>query len=576
MSEAAIGSGDGETLVGGRYLLAELLGVGGTGSVFAAEDITAGGARVAVKLLHPHLCRDEASREVFLREARLATGIVHENVVRVHGAGMHDAGGLEMPWIAMDLVRGSTLREHVDTAGPLGLSESLSVAEGVLAGLQAAHDVGVVHRDISPQNVILDRAEGVALTASMVRIVDFGLADLAGRTTRGDDVLLTRTGPSAGVIGNASYMSPEQAQGLPVRAVSDLYQVGAVLVFAVTGDPPFPRETTAQVMRAHISAPPPVISAIVPTARQLDRIVTRAMAKTPAKRFRDAAEFRAAVVSAQEVIRTADGRADEGTGDGEQMVGFGHDPDARAEAVTRTLVLSSDAAEPLSYLSPGAALPHADAPAPRASSGAAAAVIAGALILGLAVWGVASATGTPDVVVASPSAAPPATPQAPSTVPSPVMEPVPESVVPQEVQVPRLSGTLNDAEAALAVSGLTLGSVTRVESAHPADQVLSQLPEGGTAPAGSAVDVTIASGDNVVPQLSGLSFAAASALLSSSGFDVTADRADASPTTIVVRSEPGAGAVLRLGVTIALVLSAPTPAPTETTDPGVIDEEPLP
>ena len=128
-----------EGLVGGRYALGELLGVGGTGSVFAAVDREAADARVAVKLLHPHLCADEAARAAFLREAARAADLIHPNIVRIHGAGLHDAAGVTMPWIALDLLDGPTLRERVAAAGPLPPAEAAAVVDGVLAGLAVAH-----------------------------------------------------------------------------------------------------------------------------------------------------------------------------------------------------------------------------------------------------------------------------------------------------------------------------------------------------------------------------------------------------------------------------------------------------
>ncbi|WP_127820518.1 PASTA domain-containing protein, partial [Microbacterium sp. CPCC 204701] len=157
--------------------------------------------------------------------------------------------------------------------------------------------------------------------------------------------------------------------------------------------------------------------------------------------------------------------------------------------------------------------------------------------------------------------------------PSPTAAPVPPSaepdptVPPAEVSVPTLHGSLADAEAALRAAGLALGTVTRVESAEAADRVLSQQPAEGVLPPGGAVNVTVASGTNVLPQASGLTLGAASALLSSAGFDVVGDRPDAAASTLVVRSEPGAGAVLRLGVRVTLILSGATPTPTGTATP---------
>lgn len=532
-------------LVGDRYLLGELLGVGGTGSVFAAEDTQNPDARVAIKLLHPHLCSDEASRDAFLREAQHAARIVHPNVVFVRGAGMHDAGGLIMPWIAFDLVQGPTLRERVEREGPLAVADVVAVGEGLLAGLAAAHRVGVVHRDISPNNVILE-------DATAVRIIDFGLADVTGRSTRGGNILLTseKDGECA-VVGNAAYMSPEQAQGLPVRSVSDLYQVGAVLYFAATGLPPFPRATTTQVMQAHVAAPPPVLSALVPVARPLDRIITRAMAKTPALRFRDAEEFRGAIAAVMVAPIAADAADAAATR-------------TDAESHTRLLPAGVDDADPFRYLFADAGeRPSEGATTDRSRGGLAVAVV-GTVIVGLAAWGVVTAAGspdTPDTPVSTPERSAPAVLE-PSPEASPTTNTSPPAVaVLESVSVPTLRGSLAEAEAQLTAAGLILGRVTYVESPIAADQVLTQYPLGGAAAAGSTVDLTVASGKNVVPPVSGLTFAAASALLTSAGFLVSGDRPDATASMVVIRSDPDTGAVLPLGASVTLIRGAATPSP---------------
>ena len=600
--------GDDGELIGGRYALGELIGVGGTGSVFAAVDHGAGGSgvpgasgagasgadEVAVKLLHPHLCEDEASRAAFLREASHVMGLRHPNIVRVRDAGLHDAAGVTMPWIALDLLQGPTLREWVEATGRLAPTDAAAVVAGVLAGLGAAHRAGIVHRDISPQNVILhgvgDRSPGTPLTPDLVRIVDFGLADVTGRSTRGGDVLLAADRAETGVVGNAAFMSPEQAEGRPVRAVSDLYQVGAVLYYALTGRPPFPRESTAQVMQAHVTAPPPVPSVLATGARPFDRVVTRAMAKTPARRFRDADAFAAAVAEASALVR---GAADagttgadltgEGAAGGAGTVGdaggagapvHGEDAETGSAHTSATRIL---APQPLGYLSPALAPAPATSAAPvvPARGGIAAGVI-GVLILALAGWAVAAATAQPGTT-APPAAPTPeisaiepaAEPSAPS--PAPTAATPPPAPVDTAVAAPTLYGTLADAEAALRAAGLALGTVTRIESSAPADRVLGQRPAAGEQiAAGTAVDVTIASGANVVPLVAGMSYASAVALIESAGFAAVADRTDAGPAATVTVTQPGAGAVLRVGVTVTLVLSAPstpTPGPTAPTPP---------
>lgn len=290
-------------LLGGRFRLGDLLGVGGSASVFEAVDVDdPASGPVAVKLLHPHLCDSPEARADFLREAEVARTVRHENLTRVHAAGVHEAAGVWTPWLAVELVAGGSVAERVRERGPLDVLESVAVTRGVLAALGALHAAGYVHRDVTPGNVLLAGPRSAApvggvLTAADVRLADFGTADASGR------VALARAG--GGVVGTAAFISPEQAAGLPVRAAADLYQAGALLYFMLTGQPPFPRATPAQVVDAHLSAPPPVPSALARDARPLDRIVTRAMTKTPARRFRDAEEFSVALAEVGTLLSPA-------------------------------------------------------------------------------------------------------------------------------------------------------------------------------------------------------------------------------------------------------------------------------
>ncbi|TFC27361.1 serine/threonine-protein kinase [Cryobacterium sp. TMT1-3] len=579
--------GNDAELLDGRYRLGELLGVGGSASVFAAEDLTATGqgdqtCLVAVKMLHPHLCRDAATREAFFREARAAKPLRHPNVAAVHEFGLHEAGGVTMAWIALDLVDGPTVSDWVEANGPLQPASAAAVLDGVLAALEAAHALGIVHRDVTPQNVMLDGAgrahRGEALTSAQVRLVDFGLAAATGYAALGSDVLLTEHEPAAsgdagpaaaatseraptGVVGNVNFMSPEHAQGKPVRAAGDLYQCGALLYFMLTGQPPYPRDVAALVLEAHVSAPPPVPSVLVPAARALDRIVTRAMTKTPARRYRTAAEFR--TVLADAISRdTSRLSATDAT-----AIAIG--PDSPT-AVTK--MLAPGGAGNLDYLTP--LEPAADHETTQSafvgSAGGVVTMLSVAAVMGLAIWGAISATAGPGMseptspgYVTSPTATaiPPHAPTAAPTVPSTV-PPTATPTVPEQVLMPTLFGTLTDAETTLRAAGLTLGTITRIESAEVADRVLSQYPTAGEPlPASSTVDVTVASGTNTVPQVGGISAAAATALLQSAGFAATMIPVDGPVTATVTGTQPGAGAVLRVGLTVTLLLSTPAPSP---------------
>lgn len=570
--------GDGPVpLFAGRFALGDLLGVGGSAAVYEAQDTAASDAaggprRVALKVLHQHLSADAALREAFLREARAAAGVRHPNVAAVLDAGGDDASGLPQAWIALELVAGGSLADRVATTGPMSPAETVAVLDGVLAALEAAHAGALVHRDVSPSNVLLARATGAGPAEAIdVRLTDFGLADATGRAARGRDVLRTddEAGDDAGVIGNPHYMSPEQAQGRPVRAAGDLYQVGALGYFLLTGQPPYPRHSSADVLTAHVSAPPPVPSALVPAARPLDRIITHAMAKAPARRFRDAADFRAALAETTLAVAPPLRETSDGLGTASTTgAGLVAEVATGGAADHTTRVLEPDEQHYLGYLEPKGA---PDEPVLRqpASSSVFAGVVA-VLVLAAAVWGTVAAASppgpeptpslTPAPTVSMPAVSTP-TPdpttdatEEPSSAPAPVL-----------VDVPVLGGTLVDAQYALAQAGLGLGAVTQASSPEAADQVLGQHPAAGQqVESGSSVDLTVASGLNEVPDVAGMDPVAAATLLRAAGFTVAGV-----PTSVGTADGtlPAAGTTLPVGTTLTIVLVEPTPSPTPSLPP---------
>jgi serine/threonine-protein kinase len=560
-------TGTSDAALGGRFVLGDLLGVGGSASVYEADDLhraDADGApvRVAVKVLHPHLGADAWSRDAFLAEARAVQGLAHPNIATVHGSGLHEAGGVTIAWIALDLVPGGSVGDRVAAEGPLGPLAAGAVLDGVLAALEAAHAAGLVHRDVSPGNVLLAAGTG-PVRAADVRLVDFGLADAAGRTAAGSDVLRASVrGEAPSVVGNLHYLSPEQAQALPVGPAGDVYQVGALAHLLLTGQPPFPRATAAQVLQAHVTAPPPVPSALVPAARPLDRVVTRALAKTPVRRYRDAAEMRAALAAVLAGLTQPDPPA-------WATAATGAPPEASR---TRALPAAGD----LAYLA-GAEPPAGPVPdraAARVPAGGVLACVAVVLVVGLATWGVLGGAAAPDTAAPPPPAPSPSvpSPSAPTTA-APVAAPPPtvtapppaDPAAPAEVAVPVLVGSLADAQAALQAAGLALGRVQDEDSPRAADDVLGQVPAAGSPVApGTAVDVVVASGANQVPAVTGLTAVSAVSTLEAAGFVARVD-----PTaTSGARADgtlPGSGVVLRVGsaVTVVLTEPAPTAAPTE-------------
>ena len=251
-----------------RYRLISRLGSGGMAEVWLAED-TMLARRVALKFLLERFTQDAQFVERFRREASSAAGLQHPNVVGVFDRGEHEG----LHYIAMEYVDGASLKELI-TRG-LSVGEAVEIVRQVLAGARFAHAQGIVHRDLKPQNVLID-GEGRA------RVADFGIAR-AGASE------ITQTGS---VLGTAQYLSPEQAQGLPVTPASDLYSVGVMLYEALTGQVPFEGDSAVTVALKQVSErprPPSELNPEVP--RALDVVVLRALAKDPANRFASADEF---------------------------------------------------------------------------------------------------------------------------------------------------------------------------------------------------------------------------------------------------------------------------------------------
>jgi beta-lactam-binding protein with PASTA domain/tRNA A-37 threonylcarbamoyl transferase component Bud32 len=257
-----------DTVVAARYRLLGRLGSGGMADVWCAEDSLLN-RRVALKFLHPRFAQDEQFVERFRREASSAAGLQHPNVVGVFDRGTVDGSH----FIAMEYVEGASLKDLIERG--LSVPEAVEIVRQVLAGVKYAHEHGIVHRDLKPQNVLVD-SEGRA------RVTDFGIAR-AGASE------ITQTGS---VLGTAQYLSPEQAQGLPVTAASDLYSVGVMLYEALTGRVPFDADSPVSVALKQVSERPRPPSELNPAvSRALDGVVLRALAKDPANRFASAEEF---------------------------------------------------------------------------------------------------------------------------------------------------------------------------------------------------------------------------------------------------------------------------------------------
>ena len=254
-----------------RYRGAKQIGRGGMGDIFRATDESLGRA-VAVKVLAEHYAQDESVRERFSREALAAARLSG----RPHVITIFDVGEWEgRPYIVMEYLAGGSLDDVVRAGGAVDAGQAVDWLEQAGMALDAAHAAGVVHRDVKPANLLLDRDRNV-------HVADFGVASAAGLDS------MTQTGT---VVGTAGYLSPEQAQGKPATAASDLYGLAVVAFELLTGRRPFQADTAPAEAAAHVHAPVPSVSERAQVPRELDRVFERALAKDPAARYPSAAEF---------------------------------------------------------------------------------------------------------------------------------------------------------------------------------------------------------------------------------------------------------------------------------------------
>lgn len=254
----------------GAYDVLERIASGGMGIVFKAHD-PALDRIVAVKVLSPALAASEAARSRFVREARAAAAVVHDNVVAIHAVG--EERGL--PYIVMQFVEGRSLQSRLET-GPLELKEILRIGQQTAAGLAAAHAQGLIHRDVKPGNVLLENS------VERVRLTDFGLARAV------DEPSLTRPGI---IAGTPEYMAPEQTRGEAIDARVDLFSLGAVLYAMSTGSSPFAADSlVAALQKVSDLAPQPPHELNVTVPTWLSAIILKLLAKEPKDRFQTAGE----------------------------------------------------------------------------------------------------------------------------------------------------------------------------------------------------------------------------------------------------------------------------------------------
>jgi serine/threonine-protein kinase len=265
-----------QAALAGEYSLDRELGRGGMGVVYLAREVRL--ARpVAIKVLPPELARRAELRDAFLHEAQTAAQLSHPNIVPVYAAG--ERGGYA--YIVMAYVDGITLGERIRTRGPLLPGQAARLLREVSWALAYAHAAGIVHRDVSAENILLERGTDRAI------VMDFGIASAMETSALAAD---------GRVMGNAHYVSPEQAAGEPVDARSDLYSLGVVGFYALTGRLPFDGPTPQAVVTKQLAMPaPPIASVATAVPPRLAQAVDRCLAKDPIRRYRGAEAFAEAI-----------------------------------------------------------------------------------------------------------------------------------------------------------------------------------------------------------------------------------------------------------------------------------------
>ena len=263
-------------LIDGRYQLLRQVANGGMAAIYEATD-TRLDRKVAVKIMHSHLAQDDAYVSRFIREAKAAAALSHPNIVAVQDQGWNQ-NGVPAVFLVMELIEGHTLREYLNERGRFEIKDAMNYLTPILSALSAAHALGIVHRDVKPENIMISN-EG------RVKVADFGLA-------RGEIIGSTMTAESSVILGSVSYLSPEQVQRGIADSRSDVYAAGIVAYEMLIGDKPFTADSPIQIAYMHVNEEVPRLrSKRKEIPKALDDLIARATSKNPDDRPRTASEF---------------------------------------------------------------------------------------------------------------------------------------------------------------------------------------------------------------------------------------------------------------------------------------------
>jgi len=559
-----------EQIFGDRYEVQGRIGVGGMAEVWRGYDRTLN-RTVAIKTLLPQFARDASFVDRFRREAQAAARLNHPGIVSVYDSGTDG----ETPYIVMQFIEGRTLADYLASGKTIPPMKATQVAKEIAEALAAAHAEGVIHRDIKPANVMVTR-DGKVL------VMDFGIARLISGP---------ETAPqTSAVLGTASYLSPEQAQGHSVDARSDIYALGVVLYEMLTGRPPFTGDSPMAIAYKQVNATPEAPSSVNPDVPpQLDAVVMRALSKNPANRYQTGKEF------ADDLERARTG--------GQVMA-------------TPLLPAAGEATQVISRPHPTSVLPpQQDEPggSRKAWVGALIAIVIMALLAAGAYLAVTMFTGdggselvtVPDLtgltrleaqqkldgaglilgdVRKRPTSKFPAgqvieqDPAADRQIQAGEKVNIVLAAPPKPVEVPPLEGlTLDEARTDLEAAKLTLGDVSQENSQDvPEGRIISQSPAAGDeVPKDTPIDVVVSAGPSVVivPDVTCLTFAQAKAQLQGLGLDARpGERVLPRPECpsdpdLVAQQDTPPGSQVDPGTVIVLHLGLP-PSPSPSPSPS--------